>query len=75
MLSTFASRSKKTSRAVQHARTLKIKYLSPWMNLERELFLIPLHDEPESQDLSPTRPLSLMRRLASAMSSLKRRFK
>ena len=73
MLRTFASQNKKTSRAVQHARTLKIKYLSPIMALGPEHIRIP-EPEPESQDLSPGRP-SLIRRLTSAISSLKRRFK
>jgi len=44
-------------------------------SLEPELFPIPLHDGPENQDPSSTRPPSLMRHLASAISSLKRRFK
>ena len=71
MLWTFASGNKETSRAVQHARTLKIKYLSP--NLKLRVFGIP-EPEPESQDLSPSPPI-VTRRLASAISSLKRRFK
>ena len=69
MLSAFASQSEKTNKAVQHARTLKIEYLSPLMTLESEI------DGPESQDPPSTRPPALMRRLASAISSLKRRFK
>ena len=69
MLCTFASQNEKTSRAVQHARTLKIKYLSPTTR-----FPIPQHDEPESQDPSPSSS-TLIRRLSSAISSLKPRFK
>ena len=71
MLWTFASPNEKTSRAVQHARTLKIKYLLPMMALDQELFPVPQHYEPESQDPSP----SLIRRLAYAISSLKQRVK
>ena len=70
MLRTFASQNKTTSRAVQHARTLKIKLLSPLMAMDSKFF----EPEPESHDLSPGPP-SLTRRLASAISSLKRRFK
>ena len=69
MLCTFASQNEKTSRAVQHARTLKIKYLSPTTR-----FPIPQHDEPESQDPSPSSS-TLICRLSSAISSLKLRFK
>ena len=74
MLRMFALLSEKTTRAVQHARTLKIKYLSPMWTLEPEPFPISISqfDEPESQDTSPTSPLSLMRCLASA---IKRRLK
>ena len=75
MLRTFASQNEKTSRAVQLARTLKIKYLSPMMALDPERFPMPQPDEPETQDTSPTTPPSLIRRLASAISSFKRRFK
>ena len=73
MLRMFASQNKKTSRAVQHARTLKIKLLSPMMAIDSEYYPTP-EPEPESHDLSPSPP-SLTRRLASAISSLKRRFK
>ena len=62
----FALQNEKTNRAVQHARTLKIKYLSS-MTVDPELFPNPLPDEPESQDLSLILP-SLIRRLASAIS-------
>ena len=72
MLWTFASRSKKTNKAVQHARTLKIKYLSPIMALDPELFPIP-QSKPESQELFPSP--SIICRLGSAISSIKRRFK
>ena len=72
MLWTFASQNKETSRAVQHARTLKIKCLSPIMAMDPEFFPIP-ESEPESQDLSPGPP-SLMRRMVSAISSLEQRF-
>ena len=67
MIWMFASQNKKTSRAVQHARTLKIKSLSPIMAMDREFFPIP-EPEPEDQDLSSSRP-SLIRRLASAITS------
>ena len=77
MLWTFASQDKEASTAVQHARTLKIKYLSPIMAIDPERFRIPQY-EPESHeldsDLSPNPP-SLKRRLSSAISSIKRRFK
>ena len=63
MLWMFASQNKKTSRAVQHARTLEIKYLSPVMALDPGHFRIP---EPE--------PPSLIRRLETAISSLERHF-
>ena len=69
MLCTFALQNGRTSRAVQHARTLKIKYLSPTTR-----FPISQHDEPESQDPSPSSP-SLLHRLASRISSLKPHFK
>jgi hypothetical protein len=46
MLWNFALQ-KKTSRAVQYARTLKIKFLSPITAMDAELFLIP-EDDPES---------------------------
>ena len=77
MLRMFALRSEKTSGAVQYARTLKIKYLSPMGTLEPDPFAISVSqpDEPESQDPSPTSPPSHMGRLATVMSSLKRRFK
>ena len=71
MLWTFASQNKKTSRAVQHARTLKIKYLSLIMAMDPELFPIS-EPEPEIQDLFPSPPTPI-RRLASAI-SLKQRF-
>ena len=74
MLRMFASQNEKTSRAVQHARTLKIKYLSPMMALDPEFFPVPQPDGPESQEPSPSPP-SLIRRLASAISSFKQRFK
>ena len=64
MLWTFASQNKKASRAVQHARTLKIKYLSPFFALDPDYLRIP---EPE--------PPRHIRRLATAISSLKQRFK
>ena len=74
MLWTFASQDEKASRAVQHARTLKIKYFSPMMALDPELFPIHQPDEPESrepasQDPSPSPPI-LIRCLKSAISSL-----
>ena len=75
MLSAFASRNNETSRAVQHARALKIKYLSPIMALDPELFSIPQSEEAESQDPFPTNPPRLICRLASAISSLKQGFK
>ena len=73
MLRTFASQNKETSRAVQHARTLKIKCLSTIMAIDTERFPMSMH-EPKSQDLLILfpRPPSLIRRL---MSALKRRFK
>jgi len=74
MLCAFASQDENASSAVQHARTLKIKYLSPETMLDPELFPIPQPDEPESQDPSPSSS-SLTRQLASAISSLKQRFK
>jgi hypothetical protein len=80
MLWTFASQNKETSRAVQHARTLKIKYLSPVMGLhvhpDLSRFLQPEPEipEPESRDRSHS-PLSFIRRLASSIFSLKRRSK
>ena len=78
MLWTFASQNKETSRAVQHSRTLKIIYLSPVMGLHPELSRSlqpePESHESESQGLSSNRP-SLIRRLASAIFSFKRRFK
>ena len=70
MLCTFASQCENASRAVQHARTLKIKYLSPMTALDPQHFPIPQPDGPESQDLSPTSSSSLIRRLAYAISSL-----
>jgi hypothetical protein len=72
MLRTFASQNVETSKAVQHARTLKIRYLSPATSYDLEVFRIP-QSEPESEDLSPSP--SVKRRLASIMSSLRRRFK
>ena len=76
MLWAFASQDEKTSRAVQHARILKIKGLSPMMGLYLafKFFPIPQPDEPKSQDQSLSPP-NLIRRLASAISSLKQRFK
>ena len=69
----FALQNEKVSRAVQLARTLKIKYLSSIIELGPEFFQIPQH-EPENYDL-PSSPSTLINRLASALSSLKRRFK
>ena len=69
MLCTFALQNRRTSRAVQHARTLKIKYLSPTMR-----FPISEHDEPESQGPSFSSP-SILLRLASVISSLMPGFK
>ena len=75
MLWTFASQSRAASRAIQHARTLKIKYLSPVMILDPELVRVPQH-ESESRPMPPTSsPRILKRRLASAISFLKRPFK
>ena len=73
MLWMFASRNEKTSRAVRHARTLKIRRISA-KNFHWEFLPILQHDEPESQDPSPSSP-SLIRRLAFAISSLKHRVK
>ena len=67
MLRTFGSRSEETSKAVQHARTLKIEYLSPMLALPSEFFPIPQPCKPERRDSSPTPP-SLIRRLVSAIS-------
>ena len=69
MLCMFALQNRRTSRAVQHARILKIKYLSPTTR-----FPISQHDELESQDPSPSSP-SLLLRLASGISSLMPSFK
>jgi hypothetical protein len=78
MLSTFASQKRETSRAVQHARTLKIKCLSPdlgfvphLVGLSQPVVEMP---EPESQELSPRHP-SLKRRFATVISSLRRHLK
>ena len=61
MLWMFASQNKETGRAVQHARTLKIIYLSPaLMSVHPAVFPIP-EFELERRDLSSTPP-SLIRR-------------
>ena len=75
MLRTFASQNENASRAVQHARTLEIKYLSPTMSLDPQLFPIPQPDEPESLNSFPTSRPSLIRRLVYVISSVKRRFR
>ena len=74
MLRMFASQNKKTSRAVQHARTLNIKYLSPMITLDPKRFQIPQPDELESQDSSSSLS-NLINYLASAIFSLKQGFK
>ena len=68
MLWTFASQNEKGSKAVQYARTLKIKSLSPILAIDQELFPIP-EPEPESQDIFPSPP-DLIRRLAYASSKV-----
>ena len=74
MLRMFASQNKKTSRAVQHARTLNIKYLSPMITLDPKRFQMPQPDELESQDSSSSLS-NLINYLASAIFSLKQGFK
>jgi hypothetical protein len=62
LLEMFASRKAETSRAVQHARTLKIKYLSPLFSTEK---ICEYPSSLESLGLSTSKK----RYLASAFSS------
>jgi hypothetical protein len=73
MLSMFASRNWETSRAVQHAQTLKIKFLSPSLPVNPEKPELGRISQ-QSHNLSHSPP-TLKRRLASGISSLTRRFK
>jgi len=74
MLLTFASQDKITSRAIQHARTLRIKFLSPDTSV-RGTRQSRVQLERQSQDLSPSFPSasSICRLVSTAISSLKRR--